>query len=78
MADIRELVGNRIRELRGVHGLSQEQLALKCGLDRTYITSVENGHRNISILNVEKVSSAFGLTISEFFASDIFGKNKDD
>ena len=47
--DIRIKVGNRIRQLRKELLLSQESLAFKAGLDRTYIASVENGKRNLSI-----------------------------
>lgn len=51
---IRQKVGNKIKTLRHLNGLSQEKLALNAGLDRTYIASVENGNRNISIVNLEK------------------------
>lgn len=48
-------VGNRIRKLRKQKDLSQEKLAHKSDLDRTYIASVEAGKRNISIVNLEKI-----------------------
>lgn len=64
---IRELVGKRIRQLRKTMGLSQEALANECELDRTYIASVENGKRNISIINLEKISKALNVSLSEFF-----------
>ena len=63
--DIKESLGRRIAELRKKKGLSQEKLAFKAGIDRTYINSVENGHRNISLLNLEKISKALGLSLSE-------------
>lgn len=69
---VKDKVGLRIRELRLSRGLSQEKLALEVGLDRTYITSVENGKRNISILNLEKIWLHFGLTPSQFFDSELF------
>ena len=47
---ITEVIGNRIRDLRSSMGLSQEKLALKADLDRTYIAGVENGKRNLSVL----------------------------
>lgn len=59
MQDIRVLVGKRIRSLRKDAGLSQEALGLKAGLDRTYIASVEGGKRNISIVNIEKLSLSY-------------------
>ena len=64
---IKEKVGQRIKELRTKQGLSQEEFAFKCDLDRTYITSLERGKRNISLENLEKIAKAFNTTLSEFF-----------
>ncbi len=64
---IKQKVGSRIRELRNHAGLSQEKLALAAGLDRTYIASVENGKRNISIVNLEKIIHALDCSFSLFF-----------
>lgn len=65
--DIKQAVGKRIRELRNKLGVSQEEFAYMVGLDRTYITSVECGKRNISIVNVEKIANALNVSLSEFF-----------
>lgn len=65
---IRQKVGNKIKTLRHLNGLSQEKLALNAGLDRTYIASVENGNRNISIVNLEKITNALGISLGEFFS----------
>ncbi|WP_295068756.1 helix-turn-helix transcriptional regulator [Ruminococcus sp.] len=64
---ITEKLGERIRELRLKTGLSQEKFALKIGLDRTYYSSVENGKRNVAIVNIEKIANGFGITLSELF-----------
>ncbi len=64
---IKEKVGNRIRELRQQTSLSQEKFALKIGMDRTYFASVENGKRNISVVNLEKIANGFGISLSELF-----------
>ena len=64
---IKEKVGQRIKELRTKQGLSQEEFAFKCDLDRTYITSLERGKRNISLENLEKIAKAFNITLSKFF-----------
>lgn len=64
---IKQKVGSRIRELRINAGLSQEKLALAAELDRTYIASVENGKRNISIVNLEKIIKALDSSFSVFF-----------
>ena len=65
--DIREKVGKRVRELRNKLGISQEELADMVELDRTYITSVECGRRNISIVNIVKLAKAWNVTLAEFF-----------
>lgn len=65
--DIKLLVGKRVKELRNKLGVSQEEFADMAGLDRTYITSVECGKRNISIVNIEKIAKALNVSLSEFF-----------
>ena len=65
--DIRIKVGNRIRQLRKELLLSQESLAFMAGLDRTYIASVENGKRNLSIMSLEKIIVALDCSVAEFF-----------
>lgn len=64
---IKEQVGKRIKELRLAKNMSQEDFADKCELDRTYITSLERGKRNISLINLEKIANAFEMSLSEFF-----------
>ena len=67
---IKEQVGNRIKELRKRLGLSQEEFAFKCEMDRTYITSLERGKRNVSLENLDKIAKAFNMSLSEFFDFD--------
>ncbi len=55
--NIKEKIGKRLRELRTVKGLSQEKFSFECELDRTYIASIEQGRRNVSIVNIEKIES---------------------
>lgn len=64
---IQEKVGERVKELRKAKGYSQEKLALAAGLDRTYINSVENGRRNISIGSLVKILAALGISLPFFF-----------
>lgn len=59
--------GERVRQLRGVMGLSQESFANLCDLDRTYIGGIERGERNVSLVNIEKIASALQIPISELF-----------
>lgn len=64
---ITEYIGHRIRDLRSGLGLSQEKLALKSDLDRTYLAGVENGKRNLSIRSLEKIVNALDVSFQEFF-----------
>lgn len=64
---IKEVFGRRIRELRVKNNLSQEKFALSIGMDRTYLASVENGKRNISLENIYKIARGFGITVEELF-----------
>ena len=67
MSNIKIEIGQRIKQLRLVTGLSQEKLALSIGMDRTYFASVENGKRNISIVNLEKIINGLNTSFSNFF-----------
>jgi len=58
-------VGDRIRLERQKRGFSQEELAFKAGLDRTYVGSVERGERNISLINLERIMRALDLTAAD-------------
>lgn len=74
--EIKEKIGKRLRELRTAKGLSQEKFSFECELDRTYIASIEQGKRNVSIVNIEKIATALGLSVSEFFNSNLFQNDK--
>ena len=70
--DIKGKIGLRLRELRSSLGLSQEKFSFECGLDRTYIASIEKGKRNVSIINIEKIAKACVISVFEFFSCDLF------
>lgn len=57
--------GTRVRAERSRQGMSQEQLALKCGLDRTYISGIERGRRNPSLKNIAKIAHSLKLSLPE-------------
>lgn len=57
--------GARVRALRQSEGHSQESFAAHCGLDRTYISGIERGVRNVSLLNISVIASALDLSIAE-------------
>jgi transcriptional regulator with XRE-family HTH domain len=72
--DIKLKVGQRIRQLRKELEISQEALALKAEVDRTYVTDVENGRRNVSLEILERLIKALNVSISEFFNNKEFKK----
>jgi transcriptional regulator with XRE-family HTH domain len=65
--DVKIKIGHRIKQHRESAKMSQKDLAYSADLDRSYIASVENGQRNISIVNIEKIAKALGVTLKEFF-----------
>lgn len=65
MSKIRVLLADNMKRLRTERNLSQEDLAAKCNLHRTYISDIERCERNVSIDNVEKIALAFNISVSE-------------
>ncbi|MBQ4439205.1 helix-turn-helix transcriptional regulator [bacterium] len=65
--DIKIKFGLRLRQLRKEKGISQEELMAATGIHRTYLSEVERGIRNISIVNVEKISLALNIDVMEMF-----------
>ena len=72
--NIKEKIGGRVRELRLQLHLSQESLGLKAEVDRTYVTDVENGRRNVSVEILDRLVKALEVSFSEFFNSKEFRK----
>ncbi|MEG0796976.1 MAG: helix-turn-helix transcriptional regulator [Odoribacter sp.] len=70
--EIKGKIGQRIRFLREQLSMSQKDLAYSADLDRSYIASVENGSRNISIVNIEKIAIALNIPLKEFFNATEF------
>lgn len=65
--DILIRFGHAVRKLRHDNGISQEELAERCGLHRTYISDVELGKRNVSLENIERIAASFDKSIVELF-----------
>lgn len=61
---ISKSIGRRIRSLRELCGLSQEQLAAKCGVHRTYVGMVERAEKSISVVALSKFAKALDTTMS--------------
>lgn len=57
--------GGRLRETRRKKGISQERLADLAGLHRTYVSGVERGERNISLVNIERLAIALDVAMSD-------------
>jgi len=73
--EIKEKIGKRIKELREHASMSQKDLSFSSDLDRSYIASVENGSRNISIVNIEKIATALNVNLKVFFNDEKFDDN---
>lgn len=67
-------VGLRIKELRAELGMSQEAFAYSIEMSRTYFAEVETGKRNVSIENIDRIARGLGVSLKEFFNSDLFVK----
>ncbi len=63
--DPKVIFGERVRSFRAKRSLSQEQLADLAELDRTYISGIERGIRNVSLLNIVKIADALDINPSE-------------
>lgn len=60
-----EQLGHEIKSRREKLGLSQEKFADKCGFDRTYISMLERGKRNLSVVNLLKIAQGLEVSVSE-------------
>jgi transcriptional regulator with XRE-family HTH domain len=65
--DIRERFGFAVRARREALGLTQEEFAERAGIHRTYLSDIERGSRNVSLLNIERLAMALSMEISELF-----------
>ena len=59
--------GERVRSFRKERGLSQEQLAFRANLHRTYIGMIERAEKNITLVNIEKIAKALDVDIKALF-----------
>ena len=64
-ADIRERFGFAVKDRREALGLTQEEFAERAGIHRTYLSDIERGTRNVSLINIERVAQGLSMTISE-------------
>lgn len=70
MNEINIKIGNRIRQLRNSVGISQEDLAYACGLNRNFIGQLERFEKSASVNTIDKIAKALGISLHEFFDFD--------
>lgn len=58
---VRHTFGSQLKALRLANSVSQEELALRCGLDRSYVGQVERGERNLTLENIYKIADGLGV-----------------
>ena len=68
MNRIERQFGKRVRELRLARGLSQEEMAFKIGVHRTYLGGIERGERNPSLKNIAAIATALDISLRELFS----------
>lgn len=66
-SDISIQFGKRVRQLRKVKGFSQEELAYRADLHRTYIGMIERAEKNITLINIEKIANSLDVKINKLF-----------
>jgi transcriptional regulator with XRE-family HTH domain len=66
--DVQARFGKRLRALRKKHGWTQEAWSYKLGLDRTYLSDIENGRMNVSIVNLEIIAKGFDISLAKLLS----------
>lgn len=74
--NIKTILAENIRSYRHSKGLSQEEMAEKCGLHRTYIGSVERGERNVTLSTLEVLASTLGVSVPQLLSKSEYAENK--
>ncbi len=62
--------GDKVRKLRNDLGISQEELAYRANLHRTYIGMIERAEKNITLINIEKIADALNVEIKDLFDAE--------
>jgi transcriptional regulator with XRE-family HTH domain len=68
--DVRRMVGRNVRRLRIAAGLSQAELAQRMGVDRAYVSGLELGQRNPTIVTLWHLAEALGVKLASFFEEE--------
>lgn len=70
--DLKQKVGERITFLRKEKKLSQQQFSYVADMERTYLSHIEKGRKNISLSTLEKITAALQISVKDFFDSKEF------
>jgi len=73
--DIKVAIGERIAQLRKAKKLSQQKFSYEAEIERSYLTHVEKGRKNISIETLIKITDALEISLKEFFSTKDFSKS---
>jgi transcriptional regulator with XRE-family HTH domain len=65
---LQKALGQRVRQLRLRKGYSQEAFADHCGVHRTFMGTIERGETNLSLQNLARIATGFGITLSKLFS----------
>jgi len=65
---VKQRFGARVRQLRMARNLSQEELALESGLDRSYLGKIERGESNVALINIHRIAEALEVEAGELFS----------
>lgn len=65
-----DLIAYRMKNLRILNSLTQEQLAFEAGLDRSYVGQIERGEKNVTVVTLDKIAQSLGLDLKEFLNFD--------
>lgn len=65
--DLRPLVGRNVRRIRREQRLTQEQLAVRCGHPQQYISELERGKQNATLISIAEIAGALGVSHLELF-----------
>lgn len=72
--DVKEKIGQRITQLRKAKKLSQQKFSYEADIERTFLTHIEKGRKNISVGTLERILTALEISFKDFFDSKEFSK----
>ena len=72
--ELKEKIGKRITELRKAKKLSQQKFAYEADIERSFLTHIEKGRKNISVGTLQKVTSGLQISLKDFFDTKDFSK----